>query len=609
MSSPLLSIREGAISFAKKMIFEDLTIHLFAEDKICLIGKNGAGKTTLMNAIFGRIDLDSGVHFIAPKNAIGYLEQDERISKDVTVSQYLRENLDIDEHKEYLIDIVCQNLKIDKNQDTNSLSGGQRRRANLAKALIFEPNILLLDEPTNHLDLETIEWLEKYLNNYKGCLLIISHDREFLKKVTNKIFWLRAGQMMVNDQGYKNFNKWSGEIIEFETRTMQNLEKKVELESGWLQTGVTARRKRNIGRLHLLQDLRGQLQTQKRLVHANKNQMKINSFDDFDEDAPQVIASLNNASKSYGEKNLIANLDLKILRGEKIGVIGKNGAGKSTFLKMLVKQVDPDNGNVKLARDLNFSYFDQDRSSLRRNITIKEFLCENEGDQVILAGGKTRHICGYLQDFLFDPKDIDTLISTLSGGQQNRLFLAKTLANPGNFLILDEPTNDLDMESLDILEDYLCSYKGTLIVVSHDRDFLDNVATSVLAFEGDTKIFANLGGYSDYISYKKENAKVIIAQNDSSTKKYEKDESKKNFSQQKQGQKEVNRLKSELNKIPDKIERLEAKINELSEELNDPDNLNPTDIALISTEIGELQKKIDHHEVRWLEIEKAIENS
>ena len=606
MSSPLLSIREGAISFAKKMIFEDLTLHLFSSDKICLIGKNGAGKTTLMNAIFGRIDLDTGVRFLAPNNSIGYLEQDERMTKNITVTQYLKENLEIDEHKEYLIDIVCQNLKIDKNQTTNSLSGGQRRRTNLAKALIFEPDILLLDEPTNHLDLETIEWLEKYLNAYKGCLLIISHDREFLKKVTNKIFWLRAGQVMVNDHGYKNFELWSSQIIEFETRTMENLEKKVELESGWLQTGVTARRKRNVGRLHLLQDLRGQLQEQKRLVNSNKNQMKINSFDKFDEDGPQVIASLNNVSKSYGEKNLIANLDLKILRSEKIGIIGKNGAGKSTFLKMLVKQVEPDTGNVKLARDLDFSYFDQDRSSLKRNITIKEFLCENEGDQVVLSGGRTRHICGYLQDFLFDPRDIDTLVSTLSGGQQNRLFLAKTLANPGNFLILDEPTNDLDMESLDILEDYLCSYKGTLIVVSHDRDFLDNVATSVLAFEGHTKIFANLGGYSDYIKYKKENAREAEARNESSAKKSEKNDNRQDFSQQKQNQKEIRQLKSELNKIPDRIEKLEAKIQELSEELNDPDNLNPTDIALISTEIGELQKKIDLHEARWLELEEIL---
>ncbi len=608
MASPLLSIREGSISFAKKMIFEELTLHLFSGDKICLIGKNGAGKTTLMNAIFGRIDLDSGVHFLAPNNTIGYLEQDERMTLDITVSEYLRENLEIDDHKEYLIDIVCENLKIDKNQTTNSLSGGQRRRANLAKALIFEPDILLLDEPTNHLDLEIIQWLEVYLNSYKGCLLIISHDREFLKKVTNKIFWLRAGKIVVNDQGYKNFERWSSEIIEFETRTMQNLEKKVELESGWLQTGVTARRKRNIGRLHLLQDLRGQLAEQKRLVAANKNQMKINAFDKFDGDGPQVIASLNNVSKSYGEKNLIANFDLKILRGEKIGIIGKNGAGKSTFLKMLVGQVAPDTGNVKIARDLEFSYFDQDRSSLRKGATIKEFLCENDGDQVVLAGGKTRHVCGYLQDFLFDPRDIDTLISTLSGGQQNRLFLAKTLANPGNFLILDEPTNDLDMESLDILEDYLCKYKGTLIVVSHDRDFLDNVATSILAFEGEGVIFANLGGYSDYLEYKN-NLKKNSKQNSTTfSKNHEKENSKDDYLKQKQNQKEIRLLKTELNKLPDRIERLEAKINDLSEELNDPENLNPTDIAIISSQIGELQDKIEQYEARWVELEEMLGN-
>lgn len=600
MSAPLLSIREASISFAKKMIFNDLTINLFDGDKICLIGKNGAGKTTLMNAIIGRIELDEGVHFIAPNTNIGYLEQDERITKDVTVSQYLMENLDLDDHKEYLIDIVCENLKIDKNQSTQSLSGGQRRRANLAKALVFEPDILLLDEPTNHLDLETIEWLEKYLNSYNGCLLIISHDREFLKKVTNKIFWLRAGQVMVNNHGYKNFDKWAGEIIEFENRKLANLEKKVELESGWLQTGVTARRKRNIGRLHHLNDLRNQLSEQKRLASSNKNQMKINSFDKFNEDAPQIIASLNNISKSFAEKEIINSFNLKIIRGEKIGVIGKNGAGKSTFLKLLVKQFEPDQGRVKLTNDLHFSYFDQDRSSLKKAITIKEFLCENDGDQVVMSGGKTRHVCGYMKDFLFDPKDIDTLVSTLSGGQQNRLFLAKTLANPGNFLILDEPTNDLDMESLDILEDYLCNYKGTLIVVSHDRDFLDNVATSILAFEGETVITSHLGGYSDYLDYQKKYLNPqITEQVDKNTNK---EQQKNSFS----SQKEIKKLKSELNRIPDKIERLEEKIKDLTGELNDPDNLNPNEIAAISVEIGQLQDKIEGLEVRWGELENIL---
>lgn len=601
MPAPLLSIREASISFAKKMIFEDLTINLFDGDKICLIGKNGAGKTTLMNTIFGRIELDDGVHFIAPNNNIGYLEQDEGITKDVTVSQYLMENLELDDHKEYLVDIVCQNLKIDKNQITQSLSGGQRRRANLAKALVFEPDILLLDEPTNHLDLETIEWLEKYLNSYNGCLLIISHDREFLKKVTNKIFWLRAGKIIVNNHGYKNFDKWAGEIIEFENRKLANLEKKVELESGWLQTGVTARRKRNIGRLHHLTDLRSQLKEQRRLVSSNKNQMKINSFEKFNDDAPQVIAALNNINKGFADKNIINSFNLKIIRGEKIGVIGKNGAGKSTFLKLLIKQIEPDVGNVKLANDLHFSYFDQDRSALKRNITMKEFLCDNDGDQVLISGGKTRHICGYLKDFLFDPKDVDTLVSTLSGGQQNRLFLAKTLADPGNFLILDEPTNDLDMESLDILEDYLCNYKGTLIVVSHDRDFLDNVATSILAFEGDCVITSHLGGYSDYLEYQQKHSKPIAVYE--SSKDSNKDQQKNDF----MSQKEIKKLKSELNKIPDKIERLEEKISKLTDELNDPEDLNPNEIAVISVEIGEIQVKIDSYENRWVELEELLQ--
>lgn len=591
---PLLSIRDATISFAKKTLFENLNIHLFPQDRVCLIGKNGIGKTSLMNVIEGSMDLDCGQRWISPHAVLGYLSQSEKLPEGLTVLDFIEANIKIDEHKLYLIDIICQNLQIDKTALTHNLSGGQKRRVNLAKALVLEPDILLLDEPTNHLDLEVIKWLENYLQSYRGALLVISHDRKFLERVSNKVFWLRSGNIKINNEGYKNFDEWSEGIILHEQRELENLEKKFNLESGWLQTGVTGRRKRNIGRLHFLEELRGKLQVQKKLVLANQNKVRF-EIQKIDEDAPQVIVSFNNVSKNFEEKKLIEKFSLKILRGERIGIIGKNGSGKSTMLKMIVGEEVPDSGTVKPARDIMISYFDQDRRAIDPRATIQEILCESGSDYVNLANGKVRHICGYLKDFLFDPKDVSTLAGTLSGGQQNRLLLAKTLANPGNFLILDEPTNDLDMDSLDMLEDYLMKYQGTLLVVSHDRDFLDNVATSILAFEGDGVITHHMGGYSDYLEYKEKYAVMEEA-------KKVKTEIKKAVEPEKSRVRSSSKNKFEAEKLLQKIEKLTVKIAELSEELSESEDRNPANLAFIAMEIAKLQSELDEAEERWMEV-------
>ena len=504
------------------------------------------------------------------------------------------------------MDIVCNNLKVDVNLLTQNLSGGQRRRVSLAKALILEPDILLLDEPTNHLDLEVIQWLEEYLIGYQGALLVVSHDRKFLERVSNRIFWLRAGDIKINNAGYKNFDEWSQNIIDHELRGMENLEKKVELESGWLQTGVTGRRKRNIGRLHHLQELKSKLAAQKRVVAGNQNKIKIIS-QDFDEDTPQLIMTLNNVSKIYEGRLVVDKFSVKILREEKIGIIGKNGSGKSTLLKMMVGEEASDTGNVKPAKDINISYFDQNRSELREDMTIQEVLCGPSSDQVRLANDKTRHICAYLRDFLFDPKEYNAKVGTLSGGQQNRLLLAKTLANPGNFLILDEPTNDLDMDSLDILQDYLMAYKGTLVVVSHDRDFLDNIATSIYAFDGLGKINTSVGGYSDYIEYVRKYNKDSILNPLYDAKVTEQKPTQKPLESNVQtiivNKKSPQRSKAELEKVIKKIEKLELEIANLSDELTNSEDRNAANLALIAIKISTSQQELDRLEARWMELE------
>ncbi len=591
---PILSIREATISFAKKVLFESLNFNIFLNDRICLIGKNGVGKSTLMNVIVGNFELDHGERFLSPGATVGYLTQSEKLPPNLTVSDFILSGVKIDEHKTYLIDIVCDHLKIDKNAFTHNLSGGQKRRANLARALILEPNILLLDEPTNHLDLEIIQWLEEYLKSFKGALIVISHDRKFLERVSNKVFWLRAGQLKVNNDGYKNFDEWSQGIIEHEQRELANLQKKVNLESGWLQTGVTGRRKRNIGRLHYLSELQSKLEATRKLVNANRSQIKIIT-QKIEEDAPQVILSFNNVSKNFGEKKLVEKFSLKILRGERIGIIGKNGSGKSTLLKMIVGQEKPDSGTVKPAKDINISYFDQSRSAIKTTSSMQEILCETGGDYVTLANGKQIHICGYLKNFLFDPNDREALVGTLSGGQQNRLLLAKTLANPGNFMILDEPTNDLDMDSLDMLTDYLERYQGTLIVVSHDRDFLDNVATSIISFEGDGKIETHIGGYSDYLARNPKFLESKTPETPRIIREEKKEKTPIKFSY---------KHKIELEKLPAKIEKLENKIRELSEELSTTEDRNSANLAHIAIEIAKYQKELDVAEARWLELEE-----
>jgi len=474
-----------------------------------------------------------------------------------------------------------------------TLSGGQLRRAALARALIEEPDILLLDEPTNHLDIGAIEWLESYLAAYRGALLCISHDKTFLANISQKIFWLDRGRVRVGPQGFAHFDDWSAMLLEQEERELQKRQKLVSQEVEWASRGVRARRKRNMRRLEEVQIAREKLRRDQSAFNRIMRKIELPPLEPSM--ASKVVAEFIKVNHAYDDLTILDQFSLRIIRGDRIGILGKNGSGKSTFLKLLVGELPAQTGKVKRAHDLNISYFDQNRSTLKEQDTLWETLCPGGGEYVDVAG-KPRHVCGYLKQFMFDPKDARNKVATLSGGQKNRLMLAKILANPGEFLILDEPTNDLDMDTLEMLEEMLSLYKGTLIVVSHDRDFLDQTITKVMAFEGGGEIEGYIGGYSDYMAYKRPTAKAAK----SPSKSAKKPDAIASISPVKM----TFKLQHELQHLPEQIATLEAEISGLSEQLYDPDFYvrAPAEFDIATKRLAEAEKELAASEARWLEL-------
>jgi ATP-binding cassette subfamily F protein uup len=502
-STLLLTVQNGHVRYGDKTLFEDLSFSIREGEKVCLIGKNGAGKTTLMNIITGARELDEGLRWQLQGSTVGYLQQDIVPKPGQTVREFIFAALNNqDGSHDYKIEIVVEPLQIHLDDKMQNLSGGQLRRAALARALVEEPDILLLDEPTNHLDLDIIEWLEGYLNAYRGAVFCISHDKAFLAAVSKEVYWLDRGRLRICPRGFSFFEEWMTMLLEQEDRELHNRQKVLDQEVEWASRGVKARRKRNVRRVELMKDERNKLRQDKNALARMLARIEFTPAEAA-EASSRIACEFYNVHKTYiedgREKIILDKFNLRILRGDRIGIIGKNGSGKTTFLRMLVKEMDPDMGKVKIAKDLQFSYFDQKRKDLIPEHSLQRILCPNGSDYIDVQG-KARHVCGYLKDFLFDPKMVNHPVSTLSGGQKNRLMLAKIMADPGGLLILDEPTNDLDMDTLDMLEDMLATYTGTLLVVSHDRDFLDQTVSKILAFEGDGKIDAVIGGYQDYLA-------------------------------------------------------------------------------------------------------------
>jgi ATP-binding cassette subfamily F protein uup len=611
----LLSVIDSTVTFGGKPLFEELSFNIHENDRICLVGKNGAGKSTLMNIITGHKELDKGKRIVRPDLKVGYLEQDHKPDPEQTVFDYiftaLPEEKQSDDYK-YIVSFVAEPLELNPDDKMGKLSGGQMRRAALARALVEEPDILLLDEPTNHLDLTGIEWLENYLKSYRGSFLCISHDKAFLKNISNKVFWLDRGKIRVCPKGFGYFEEWSEMLLDQECRELERRKKIVGAELEWATKGIKARRKRNVRRVLEAKDARDKLKADESSYRKVMRKINIETVDV--ELTSNIMAEFFNVSKAFEEegrrKQILDKFSMKIAKGERIGILGKNGSGKTTFLKLLLGQLQQDSGTIKRAKNIKISYFDQKRADLNPDHTLWKTLAPG-GGEYIEVGDKMRHVCGYLKDFMFDPKAAHDLVGTLSGGQKNRLMLAKVLANPGSFLILDEPTNDLDMDTLDMLEEILSHYKGTIFVVSHDRDFLDQIVTRILAFEGNGVVHNMIGGYSDYIEAKEKGLlgedadKGHFSESRGSNKKSVKEEKSEKV-ETKQNKKLSYKFQFELDNLPAKIKALEEEIKTLNLELENPDLYmkNPERFDGASKRVGKAQSELEAAELRWLELDE-----
>ena len=592
VSDLIFSLRETSVSFGKKIIFDNLDVNIHRKDLIALIGKNGVGKSTLMRIISDKQDLDQGEVWKLNNIRVSFFSQKFELEESYSIENELLNILDIEEDS-FKIDIFCNNLQLNKKDIIKNLSGGQKRRVGLIKSLINESDILLLDEPTNHLDLECIIWLENYLKTFKGSIICVSHDRTFLSNFTNKVFWLDRGNLRVSPSGFKNFDRWSQEMFEQEARELKNRKQFVNIEVEWANKGVKARVKRNVKRLERAKELKDQLEKDESSYRKAIQTVKINKIIPG-LDNSKFIAEFHKVSVGYEipKKTILKDINLKINKKDRIGLIGKNGTGKSTFLKALLGEIKSQKGTIKLKKNMNFSYFDQLRNDLNTDNSLKKILVPSGGDYLKVQG-KDRHVCSYLKDFMFDPSKATDSISTLSGGQQNRLLLAKVLANPQTGLILDEPTNDLDLETMDLLTEMLSNYSGTLLIVSHDRDFLDQTVNKILYFDEKGQVSIFLGGYSDFLK-SQQNEKII--------KSISKKKNNYKVVSSKNNKKLSFKYKYELENLPKEIEDLENKIDDITKELKNS-NLYLSDANRfneITNEMLELKKILSIKEERWL---------
>ncbi len=595
MSRALLTLDDIHLTFGSTPLLEGASLTVAERDRICLVGRNGSGKSTLLRIAAGQIQPDSGQRFAHPSATIAYLPQEPDFSGYGTTADYVIAGLGpLDEPAAAMRALA--DLGLDGSEEVTHLSGGEARRAALARVIAPKPDVLLLDEPTNHLDLPAIEYLEKTLAGLRSAIVLISHDRRFLETLSRKTVWIDRGKSRELDRGFSHFEDWRDGVLEQEEFERHKLDRKIAREQQWMHGGVTGRRKRNVRRVRELADMRNQ-KREARAVQGNV----VFEASEANQQSGRLVIEATAIAKSFGDKAVVRPLDLRILRGDCLGIIGPNGAGKTTLLRMLIGELAPDTGTIRLGTNLEMVTLDQRRDELDPNWTLADALTGGKSDQVIV-NGQARHVVTYMKDFLFQSEQARTPVRVLSGGERARLMLARALAKPSNLLVLDEPTNDLDLETLDLLQEMLAAYSGTVLLVSHDRDFLDRVVTSVLASEGDGRWTEYAGGYSDMLAQR---GTATLAPKPKSTPETPAKPTPGAPTAPQAKRKLSFKEKHALETLPKQIEAWSAEAAALQRLMEDPGLYarDRTKFEGTSAKLGELREKIHAAEEQWLELE------
>ncbi len=620
----LIKLESASLAYGHVPLLDKVDLQIDAGERVCLVGRNGAGKSTLMRVMEGVAELDEGGLWKKPDLRIGILAQevpqlDELTVYDVVaggldhigevIAEYhhvlhemetnfsdainnklarLQDEIDSNDgwNVEQRITTVITKLELPEDALMGSLSGGYKRRVMLARALVLDPELILLDEPTNHLDVAAIQWMEDFLLGFNGAVLFITHDRTFLRHLATRIVELDRGKIISWPGNYDTYIKNKEERAVIEEQQNALFDKKLAQEEVWIRQGIKARRTRNEGRVRALEQLRRERSS--RLNKVGNVNLQVESG----EASGKIVIEAEGISKSFADKTIVKSLTTKIMRGDRIGILGPNGVGKSTLLKMLLGELEPDTGTVSLGTKLSVAYFDQQRAVLDLEKTVADNL--NFGSDTITINGRSRHVMSYLQDFLFPPARVRSPVKSLSGGERNRLLLARLFIQPANLLVLDEPTNDLDVETLELLEELLCNYDGTLILVSHDRTFLDNVVTSTLAFEGDGEVNEYVGGYEDWLRQSRQaNTPSTVKKNEKKEVKPEKKKSKLSYKDQ-----------FELDTLPQKIEKLETEQEQIQNKIAEPDfyQQEKKEVDKVLARLSELEKELETTYERWEEL-------
>jgi len=592
--APLLHLKDITVAFGGTRLLDGAELSVAAGERLCLVGRNGSGKSTLLKIAAGLAEADGGSRFAQPGATIRYLPQEPDLSGYATTRDYVEAGLSPNEDPNRAF-YLLGNLGLDGSENPATLSGGEARRAALARTLAPRPDILLLDEPTNHLDVKAIEWLEEELKSSRGALILISHDRRFLENLSRATIWLDRGRTHRLEKSFASFEAWRDEMLEKEEIERHKLERRIAAEEDWVRYGVTARRKRNVGRLARLRGMRTERREQIRQLGTVKMEAAEGAG------SGTKVIDAKGVSFAYGDREIVRDFSTRIHRGDRIAIVGPNGAGKTTLLKLLTGKLVAQKGNVKLGQGLLMAELDQNRSKLNPEQSLAAAVTDGSGDTVMVAG-RPRHVMNYLQDFLFTPQQARTPVKVLSGGERARLLLAKLFAAPSNFLVLDEPTNDLDLETLDLLEEVIADYPGTALLVSHDRDFLDRVATQIVLAEGDGRFAEYAGGYRDMLAQRGEKPPARPEGRKGTKSVLERrpriGAPKMNFS-------DLHALKT----LPEKIAAAELRMAELEAGLADP-ALYAKDqarFAKLSAELAEIRAQKDADEERWLVLEMERE--